>query len=66
MKTIYVIKDKIVECHNGVLGEYIDSYGKNTSLLENAKIYKTQSEAEDVIKENNWSNWAYVSEEEIN
>ena len=65
MKTVYVIKDNTAGTHNGVTKNYIDNSGNGTSLLENAKWYNSEKEAQEAIEENEWSSWAYVSEEEI-
>lgn len=65
MKIIYVIKDNTAASHNGVKKEYIDAKGNGTSLLENAKWYYSNNEAQEVIDDNNWNSWAYVSKEEI-
>jgi hypothetical protein len=61
IQEIYVIKDNTA---SGT-GEYIDDMGNNTYLLENAKTYNSKEEAENVIKENNWEKWAYVSGEDV-
>jgi hypothetical protein len=60
MKKGYVINDNTSNTGK----PYIDETGKNTQLVENAKWYETEEEAQRVIDNNNWGEWAFVSEEE--
>jgi len=40
--------------------KYIDENGENVNLVENAKVYDTEQEAQKVIEDNNWKSWAYL------
>jgi hypothetical protein len=41
---------------------YIGLDDNNTGDRDTAKTYDSEEEAEDAIKENNWSDWAYIEE----
>jgi len=59
MKTYFVIMDKTANTG----AEYIGEDFSNVNLLENAKKFNTRGDAERVITDNAWEEWAGVREE---
>lgn len=56
MKTQFLICDKTQNSFK----PYISECGSNTGDPETAMKFKTKKQAEKYIKENNWTEWAYV------
>lgn len=42
--------------------KYIGENGENVNLVENAKVYDSEQEAQKVIEDNNWQSWAWVED----
>ena len=57
MKNQFVIQDLTATDK-----KYIGENGENVNLVENAKVYDTEQEAQKVIEDNNWQSWAWVED----